>query len=69
MKILKVGSTEPKTFKKKCKECKTLFEYTGSDIESDFREGGTSLTCPHCGAFIVLTSGDYSYNVDRRTEC
>lgn len=52
MKIIKEGkSPEEKTKKETCYNCKTVFEYSNSDIQPDFRDGDY-VVCPKCGKFI-----------------
>lgn len=53
MKIIKKGKVEEKVWTRTCSNCKTEFEYTQSDVDSD-REG-SYVVCPleGCGAFIA----------------
>ena len=56
MKIIKEGiKPQDKPKVKTCSNCKTKFEYTYADVQSDWRDGDY-VKCPKCGAFITPES-------------
>ena len=63
MKIIKEGKLpKDKIYKATCGNCNTVFEYQGSDIENDQRDGNY-VKCPlkGCGAYISTDTKHY-YN-------
>lgn len=53
MKIIQMGKDpEEAVVRESCSKCKTIFEYTQTDIQPDSREGDY-VVCPVCESFIT----------------